>query len=100
MLVPNTLVDHICVLKDGTIDKTLEELVAKAEKITFLSPELTWVIHGINKIQCKRVYLDHVVMNDFDPIDLEAIKKHIAAEGLFCPNPDFLERDVWIEEAK
>ena len=30
MLVPNTLVDHICVLKDGTIDKTLEELVAKA----------------------------------------------------------------------
>ena len=74
--------------------------MAKAEKITFLSPELTWVIHGINKIQCKRVYLDHVVMNDFDPIDLEAIKKHIASEGLFCPNPDFLERDVWIEEAK
>ena len=54
-LIPNTLVDHICVTKQGSVDKELQSLTEKAQKIAFLSPELTWLIHGINELNCKQV---------------------------------------------
>ena len=59
-LVPSVLVNQVAVDKDGILDTKVNQLVEKSTKITFLSPGLTWIIHGIDfssATQIKTIYI-------------------------------------------
>ena len=96
-LVPSDLVQHIA--RDGSkqIIGPVQQQVDDAMKIAFLSPALTWVIHGLDfskKERIRTVYANRQVTPD---IDLEELMKHLKDSNMTPPLPEFASREDWIK---
>ena len=95
-LVPSVLVNQIAVDKDGILDTKVNQLVEKATKITFLSPGLTWVIHGIDfsaSTQIKTVYANRATPE----YNLEDLVKKLKSSHMTPAIAAFDTRDKWIK---
>ena len=94
-LVPSDLVDRICVGPDGNVLQDVREAVDKTDKIAFLAPNLTWIIHNIN-IQgttYKQVYVQNRVTPE---IELDVLMQQLRHKDLTPPILTCQTRDDWI----
>ena len=95
-LVPSDLVDRICVNPAGEVQPDVQHAVSKAEKISFLSAGLTWLIHGIKLSGTyQQVYVNDRVTPE---IELDILMKQLADSDRTPPLPACRTRADWVRE--
>jgi hypothetical protein len=95
-LVPSDLVCRICVDHKGQASKDIQLAVERAQKITFLESNLTWLIHGIPiKSGYQTVYVNNRVTPE---IELDALMKNLKDSNLTPPLPTCNTRADWVRE--
>ena len=95
-LVPSDLVDQICVSPNGEINETIRQAVQDTIKISFLTPNLTWLIYGIKiNDQYQQIYLNDRVTPE---VDLDLLMKHLNDSDLTPPLPACATREEWVRK--
>ena len=95
-LVPSDLIDRICVGHDGVVSEAVRQAVNTARKITFLTPNLTWVIHKIDiNHQYQQVYVNHRITPE---LELNVLMEHLKNSNITPPLPTCTTRMDWIRE--
>ena len=95
-LTPSDLVDQIWVDAHRNTLPDIKAQVEKAQKICFLSPHLTWIIHGVDIVgQYKNVYLNNRVTPE---IELQQLMRNLKDSNMTPPLPQHKHRQDWIRE--
>ena len=80
----------------GSILPEIQAAVSKAEKIAFLTPGLTWIIHGINlKGRYKQIYVNDRVTPE---VELDLLMRQLADSDRTPPLPSCRTRMDWVRE--
>ena len=95
-LVPSDLVCRIGTNANGEISKDIQIAVERAQKITFLEPNLTWLIHGITlRGDYKTIFVNNRVTPE---VELDLLMKNLKDSNLTPPLPTCNTRADWIRE--
>ena len=94
-LVPSDLVHQVSEDNRGEISPDIQQLVRKADKIAFLTPSLTWIIHGVELEIRTQVYVADRITPE---VDFDHLMRHLRNSDLVPPLPTCRTRGEWARE--
>jgi len=100
-LVPSDLVHRIPYDEKGNLDEEIERKVNNAFLISLLSPNLTWVVHGLDFSKAKQpIRTVHQGTRVTPEFELQELVRVLSASNTTPPLPIAKTREDWIEFQK